>query len=1059
MPPSSDFTEHVFRHGAALRQLARELVGTASADDVVQETWLGALHRPPRHDASIGGWLAVLLRNVVLGTRRRDRRRLRREQAFASARGDAAEDVGATIARAEVARQLITAVEALEPVYRDAIWQRYFEGLAPRAIAASAGVPVATVKSRLQRGLAMLRERLGAAKDAADWRSAFAIAFGLGRKSTALAASGAAVGISGGLLMATWTKVAIVVAGALAAVLCWPRDAGMAPVAAGGVVAPPVVTAEVGKLEKAADPGAAAPASNDERTPVPATGRDAALATIRGRCVDEQGTPLAGCSARLHGEKASDERMELWLRDHRQPEWTDPAVVTTDADGAFAIRFAPPPPFQFWLRLHSEHHGAMQAQWQELGAGAVVDLGDVTMQRGGRLTGRVVDGEGRPVPDNFVVVDRVDQRQRTLAMAGQLRPHAASVRSDASGAFVLGEPLVPGSYTVESKGAPQREPLVVEVRAAETSSIVVVVDRPEQVTIRGRVLDDTGMPVVDARVMGRPRPRGSFWTTDRDGAFELKVARSDAGGPIDVIAESDVHEGAAVAKAVAWGREDVVLTLTNAARLELHVVDSQQRPVPDFAVRVMSREHPSSADARVRARGPFADGIATIVGVRKGQWLVLVEFPAASGLANSCTQLVVASAGTTRLVVTAMPRRERRVQVVDEAGQPVAGADVVACDPVDGVLDEATLLVVPETLVRVSGPKKALVVDRVTTDAAGFAILHGPAQVPMALALPGNVHRPLFLRDVRLDEPTPLVITVARGARLRAQVQPPAALAALRQFCGATDGVGFGAARRPTLVLSGAGRTIPNPAEWMAGNAVPGAITDAGTFDVRGLPRERFDMMLWFWPVTGGVEQVPAGTVDFTQAAEQDVALDLTALLPGTLRGSLTVNGRPAVLRAVRLEGPCTREIETDGDGRFTATVPAGVYRVLAPLSAGARHVFVPLADVVTVARETVTDLPLAVQSGRLRLRLVDAHGQPVAHTSLVAKLTGSDAIVRLPGTDDGGALEVELPVGTVTFAVPVESFAGTAAGSTGGTDLGTASIRGNEATSCELRLPAAGNR
>lgn len=1059
MPPSSDFTEHVFRHGAALRQLARELVGTASADDVVQETWLGALHRPPRHDASIGGWLSVLLRNVVRTARRRDRRRSRREQAFASGRGDAAEDVGTTIARAEVARQLITAVEALEPAYRDAIWQRYFEGLAPRAIAALAGVPVATVKSRLQRGLAMLRERLGAGKDAADWRPAFAIAFGLGRKSTVHAAGGAAVGIAGGLLMATWTKVAVVVAVAGAAVLCWPRHAGMAPVAPGGVAAPPVVTAEVGRLEKATNSGAAAMASNDARTPVPTTGRDAALATIRGRCVDEQGTPLAGCSARLAGWKASDERMEHWLRDHRQPEWADPAVVTTGTDGTFAIRFAPPPPFQFWLRLHSEHHGALLAQWQELAAGADVDLGDVTMQRGGRLTGRVVDGDGRPVPDHFVVVNRVDQRSPTRAIAGKLRPQAPSVRSDASGAFVLGEPLVPGSYTVESKSASQREPLVVEVRAAETSSIVLVVDRPEQVTIRGRVLDDSGTPVVDARVMGRPRPRGSFWTTDRDGAFELKIARSDAGGPIDVIAESDGHEGEAVAKAVAWGREDVVLTLENAARLELHVVDSQQRPVTDFAVRLMARERSSSADARVRARGPFADGIATIAGVRKGEWLVLVELPALSGLANPCTRLVVESAGTTRLVVTAMPLCERHVQVVDEAGQPVAGADVVACDPVDGALDAATLLVVPETLVRVSGPKKALVVDRATTDAAGSAVVHGPAQVPMALALPGNVHRPLFLRDVRLDAPTPLVVTVARGARLRAQVQPPEALAALRQFCGVTDGIGFGAARRPTLVLSGAGRTIPYLAEWMAGSAAPGAITDEGTFDVRGLPRERFDVMLFFWPVTGGVEKVPAGSVDFTQAAEQDVTLDLAALLPGTLRGSLTVNGRPAVLRAMRLAGPCTREIETDGEGRFSATVPAGVYRVLAPLSAEARGTFVPLAAAVSVGRGVTTTLPLVAQSGRLRLRLMDAQGRPAANVHLVARFAGSDAIVQLPGTEADGSLDVELPVGTLTIAVPADPSLRSRATATGGEDLGTTSIREMEATSCELRLPAAGRR
>ena len=39
--------------------LARELVrDAASADDVLQETWLAALERPPRGGANVRGWLA-----------------------------------------------------------------------------------------------------------------------------------------------------------------------------------------------------------------------------------------------------------------------------------------------------------------------------------------------------------------------------------------------------------------------------------------------------------------------------------------------------------------------------------------------------------------------------------------------------------------------------------------------------------------------------------------------------------------------------------------------------------------------------------------------------------------------------------------------------------------------------------------------------------------------------------------------------------------------------------------------------------------------------------------
>jgi hypothetical protein len=53
-------------------------------------------------------------------------------------------------------------VRSLDEPYREAILLRYFEGMAPRDIAKSRGVPIDTVRSHLRRGLAKLRERLDA---------------------------------------------------------------------------------------------------------------------------------------------------------------------------------------------------------------------------------------------------------------------------------------------------------------------------------------------------------------------------------------------------------------------------------------------------------------------------------------------------------------------------------------------------------------------------------------------------------------------------------------------------------------------------------------------------------------------------------------------------------------------------------------------------------------------------------------------------------------------------------------------------------------------------------
>lgn len=57
-------------------------------------------------------------------------------------------------------RDLLDAVAALPRPYREVIVLRFLQALPPRAIAAQLGVPVETVRTRLQRGLRRLRQDL-----------------------------------------------------------------------------------------------------------------------------------------------------------------------------------------------------------------------------------------------------------------------------------------------------------------------------------------------------------------------------------------------------------------------------------------------------------------------------------------------------------------------------------------------------------------------------------------------------------------------------------------------------------------------------------------------------------------------------------------------------------------------------------------------------------------------------------------------------------------------------------------------------------------------------------
>lgn len=1062
MTPLPDFPRLLERHGAAMRSLARELVHGADVDDVVQETWHRALRHPPHAGEGIGAWLATVLRHVAWRWRRASARRSRHEGLAAEATPSECEDVARAVVRSEVARRLLAAVDALEPPFRDAIWQRYFEARPPRAIAAATGVPLATVKSRLQRGLVTLRTRLAADTEVGreDWRGALAAAFGLGEPVAAAVTGGG--GMLGGVLVAMGTKFVLAATLVIAAAVCWPRADGasvpdpVTAVDAGNDVAPVALAAVTPPREA----GVAAATRSAAASSAPAV--DVAPATIRGRCADEAGNPVAGCRVELHGSVA-DARMVEWLLGHVPPQWADPGAVTTSRDGDFALRFVPPPPFRFDLRVHSSHHGAVTASWAEIPAGAVIELGDVTMQAGRRLIGRLVDTEGAPVAGTLVCASRIDERQIAAALDGELRPDSASVRSDAHGELAFEPTLAAGSYRIESKGEPMLAPMVVEIRAdREPAPVVVVVDRPEQVSIRGRVIDDSGMPVPDAEVMAQPKPRGVFWRTRADGRFEVHMPRREVQGSIDVVATCNGYQGQAVARAVAWGRGDLVLTLPRAAQLVLGVVDALGRPVEDFTVALLERKRMRSADGTVRARGPFAGGLATIAGVERGEWLAVIGFGEGSGLANATAPFVVETAATVHVQVTAHAIGERRVAVVDDAGRPVAGTELVLCEPLDGELDAATRLVTVQTHSQVGGAAKAWIVAMASTDAEGLATLRGPLERSLALALPGEVHVPRFVRDVRLDDATTLVVTVSRGVRLRARLAA-SALAALRTLCGVPEGRAFGSEQRPRLVMVGAGgRTIPMlVGAFSPAASGPGCMQDDGSFVHAGLRAERFTMCLMYKPTGGGIEQLDLGPIDLTDGQDREIELTVPQLRLGTLAGCLTVNGEPAVVRELRLEGAATRSLTTDGEGRFSTLLPVGTYRVLAQLTGRERRAVVPVAEQVTVRADEVTTLALSPQTGRLCVRLLDAEGRPAARVHLVARIGGSDVATVLPSTQADGTLEVELPVGSLVLALhePLAARRGMASTGPAAGNLCTTTIDAGGTTSLELRLPTGADK
>jgi len=154
------------------RYLLRLVRQPADAEDLFQQTWIRVAEKIRSFDTSrnFDAWLFALARNLALDHLRRRRPSSLEE----SPRGDSREDTMVSrlpsadpgpfeqlLAR-ERAGRLAVALENLPLSYREVLTLRFEEEMKIEEIAQVLATPVATVKSRLYRSLAQLRQILEA---------------------------------------------------------------------------------------------------------------------------------------------------------------------------------------------------------------------------------------------------------------------------------------------------------------------------------------------------------------------------------------------------------------------------------------------------------------------------------------------------------------------------------------------------------------------------------------------------------------------------------------------------------------------------------------------------------------------------------------------------------------------------------------------------------------------------------------------------------------------------------------------------------------------------------
>ncbi|MEM7672359.1 MAG: RNA polymerase sigma factor [Verrucomicrobiota bacterium] len=160
-PSSIDFEAMVDAHYSGLQRFAVSLTKDSdAARDLVQHTFmqLSRYHHSLRDQSKVRSWLNQILYREFLKRRRKDQRLVIEED----------QSPTFTLLESAPERHLFddevdavrSSIERLDPVFRDAVRLRYFEGLDYAEIAERLKVPVGTIMSRLSRARNRLADML-----------------------------------------------------------------------------------------------------------------------------------------------------------------------------------------------------------------------------------------------------------------------------------------------------------------------------------------------------------------------------------------------------------------------------------------------------------------------------------------------------------------------------------------------------------------------------------------------------------------------------------------------------------------------------------------------------------------------------------------------------------------------------------------------------------------------------------------------------------------------------------------------------------------------------------